>query len=80
MPGIEEFKAILRQRKEEHGTSFSSWQDVLLQFKKFNPNDGNFYMLSVNKGTPDEARSRFLTYAETLETIIKEVEKERVRV
>lgn len=67
----EELVAFFRAREN----AANNWQDILASFKRLDPNDGNFYMLSVNKGTPDETRSRFLTYNEALAVIMEQIRK-----
>ena len=48
-----------------------------MYFKQFDPNDGNFYMLSTDKGTGDETRTRFLTHAEALAVIMEQIKKSK---
>jgi hypothetical protein len=45
---------------------FSNWKDVLEEVRKDSPGSGNWYIITKNKGTPDEERTRFLTYAEVV--------------
>ena len=75
--GIEDVRTFFRQRlaAPEAKLNLSDWEYALEQLKKRDPNDGNFYMLTANKGTPHEARSRFLTHAEAMQTIMYEIEK-----
>ncbi|MDE1833833.1 MAG: hypothetical protein KGH64_00685 [Candidatus Micrarchaeota archaeon] len=54
-----------------------TWEQVLEQFKKYSSKDNHYYMLTVNKGSENEERTRFLTYAEALKKITYEVEKAR---
>lgn len=77
---IEELRTFFRAREEKPQTSFKTWQDVFEQFKKFDPNDGCFYMLTTDKSTVNEARSRFLTHAEAMKVIMDELEKSKLRV
>lgn len=74
---IESAKEFFRQRIATEG--FSNWSDVLESFKRNNPKDGCFYMLTTNKGTGNEMRSRFLTHAEALQTIMYEIEKSKIK-
>lgn len=55
----------------------SNWERVLDQLKTYDPNDGNFYILTTNKGTDNESRSRFLSHQEALLTINYLIEKNK---
>lgn len=58
---------------------FKTWNQLLQYFNTLDPKDGCAYMISSDKGTDNEKRSRFLTHTEALEVIITEVEKENAR-
>lgn len=56
---------------------WKSLQDLL---DKMDPNDGVWYMITINKGTPNEYRTKFMTYQEARDLIGFALEKKRLRV
>lgn len=56
------------------------WQSVLDQLNKCDPKSGDFYIITTNKGQPDEYRTRFMTYQETLELVMLALEKKKLRI
>lgn len=49
---------------------FSTWQQVYLHLlKEDGANSTDFYLLTNNKGTEQEERSRFLSYQEVLQVV-----------
>lgn len=66
---IEDVKEKFRARIATDG--YTNWKDVLEKFKTFDRTNGCYYMLTSNKGKPNEFRSRFLTYDEALQLLEK---------
>ena len=56
------------------------WESVKEQLLKCNPNDGNYYMISFNKGRDDEYRTRFMPYQEALSLVFLALEKKRLEI
>lgn len=48
---------------------FPSWQKVYQEVLKDNPGTGTWYIITKNKGTPNEERTRFLTYVEVVQLL-----------
>jgi hypothetical protein len=69
-----------KRANENSGLLSFDWQSILEQLQKCDPNDGNFYIITLNKGTPDEYRTRFMTFQETKELVIMALEKKRLRI
>lgn len=61
---LEEFKKSVRVHVQQQNYVHHNWESVLDALKKLDPNDGNYYMITVDKGTADEARTRFLSYTQ----------------
>lgn len=71
---------MFRLRKKSPELLNFDWQSVLDQLNKCNPKEECFYMITLNKGTADEYRTRFMTYAETLELVMLALEKKGLRI
>lgn len=71
---------MFRLRKKSPELLNFDWKSVLDQLNKCNPNEECFYMITLNKGTEDEYRTRFMTYQETLELVMLAMEKKNLRI
>lgn len=71
---------MFRLRKKSPELLDFDWQSVLEQLNKCDPKEECFYMITLNKGTEDEYRTRFMTYKETLELVIMALEKKKLRI
>jgi len=71
---------MFRLRKKSPELLNFDWQSVLDQLNKCDPNDGCFFMITLNKGTEDEYRTRFMSYTETLELVMLALEKKKLRI
>lgn len=71
---------MLRRSTEASNLLDFDWKSVLEQLRKDDPKSGDFYLIVLNKGTPDEYRTRFMTYQETMELIIMALEKKKLRI
>ncbi len=71
---------MFRARKTGAELLEFDWQSVLEQLNKCDPKEECFYMITLNKGTPDEYRTRFMTYKETLELVMLALEKKKLRI
>lgn len=71
---------MFRLRKKSPELLNFDWKSVLDQLSKCNPNEECFYMITLNKGTEDEYRTRFMTYQETLELVMLAMEKKNLRI
>lgn len=56
------------------------WQGILEQLRKADPKCDDFFMVVINKGQPDEYRTRFMTYQETMELVMLALEKKKLRI
>lgn len=56
------------------------WKSILDQLNKCDPKNGDFYIITTNKGQGDEYRTRFMTYQETLELVMLALEKKKLRI
>lgn len=57
-----------------------NWEFLRDLLEKLDANDGNWYMIVVNKGLPDEYRTKFMTYREAKELIGFALDKKRLRI
>lgn len=73
------FDSILRKRKIPDLINLD-WSRILQELQAYNPKDGNFYIITVNKGKDDEYRTRFLTYNEAMDIIKLALEKQGRRI
>lgn len=73
------FDSILRRRKIPDLINLD-WSRILQELQACNPKDGNFYIITVNKGKDDEYRTRFLTYNEAMDIIKLALEKQGKRI
>lgn len=64
---------------EEKKSVFSNWEELYDRFKKYDKKKNCFYMLTTDKGSGGEKRTKFLTYDEALETILYEIEKHKAK-
>lgn len=71
---------MFKLRKQSPELLEFDWQYVLEQLGKCDPKEECFYMITLNKGTPDEYRTRFMTYKETLELVMLALEKKKLRI
>jgi hypothetical protein len=56
------------------------WQSLWDMLEKLDPKDGVWYIITINKGQPNEYRTKFLTYQEAKDLIGFALEKKRLRV
>lgn len=56
------------------------WESIKSILDKCPPDDGNFYMLTFNKGQPTEYRMKFLPYQEMRDFVFLALEKKRLRI
>lgn len=54
-----------------------SWYSVLNEIRSYPKDDTNFFMIAMNKETPDETRTRFMTRTEAMAHALYEIEKEK---
>lgn len=71
---------MFRLRKKSPDLLNFDWQSVLAQLEQCDPNEGCFFMITLNKGTEDEYRTRFLNYQEAKELIQLALEKQKLRI
>ena len=56
------------------------WESLATLMKSYDSKEGVWYMITYNKGMPDEYRTRFMPYQEALDMILYALEKKRLRV
>jgi hypothetical protein len=56
------------------------WEAIHNQLKAADPKSDGFYMIVVNKGKPDEYRTRFMNHQEAMELVCMALEKKKLRV
>ena len=56
------------------------WEKLRDMLEKMDPKEDVWYMITVNKGLPDEYRTKFMTYQDAKELIGFALEKKRLRI
>jgi hypothetical protein len=56
------------------------WEKLRDMLDKMDPKEDAWYMITVNKGQPDEYRTKFMTYQDAKDLIGFALEKKRLRV
>ena len=71
---------MFKLRKKNPEVLEFDWKSILDQLNQCDPKEECFYMITLNKGTPDEYRTRFMTYQEMLEMVMLALEKKKLRI
>lgn len=57
-----------------------NWEMLRDMLHKMDPKEDVWYMITVNKGHPDEYRTKFMTYHDAKELIEFALEKKKLRI